>query len=92
MKFIELIAGIGGFRYGLESSSSSLAKQKRRDSNRQNNSKPSRKRRNRHKKKTFDCVWVNEIDKYACQVYRRNYGKKELYEGDIRKVNSDIKI
>ena len=37
--------------------------------------------RNGHK-----CVWANDIDKYACKIYRKHFGKKELYEGDIRAV------
>ena len=35
----------------------------------------------------FKTVWANEIDKYAAQIYRKNFGEKELYEGDIRKVD-----
>jgi len=56
MKFIELFAGVGGFRLGLE--------------------------RSGHK-----CVWANEIDKYACKTYRKNFGDKELIEGDIRTID-----
>jgi len=37
----------------------------------------------------FKVVWANDIDKYACQVYRKNFGEGELYEGDIRKVKAD---
>ena len=60
MKFIELFAGIGGFRYGLEG-----------------------------KWSIYRCVWANEIDKYACQIYRKNFGGGELYEGDIRTVRPE---
>jgi len=60
MKFIELFAGVGGFRYGLEKASDK-----------------------------FKIVWANEIDRYACQIYRKNYGGGELYEGDITKVKTD---
>lgn len=35
----------------------------------------------------FCCVWANDIDKYACQVYRKNFGDRELVEGDIRAVD-----
>ena len=31
----------------------------------------------------WKCVWANEIDPYACRVYRKNFGDKELFEGDI---------
>ena len=34
-------------------------------------------------------VWANELDKYACQIYRKNFGSKELVEGDIHKINTD---
>jgi DNA (cytosine-5)-methyltransferase 1 len=37
----------------------------------------------------WKCVWANDIDKYACQVYRRNFGNGELVEGDIRSVDAD---
>ena len=60
MKLIELFAGVGGFRYGLEKASDK-----------------------------FKIVWANEIDRYACQIYRKNYGGGELYEGDITKVKTD---
>ena len=60
MRFIELFAGIAGFRYGLERASNK-----------------------------FKIVWANEIDRYACQIYRKNYGEGELYEGDITKVKTD---
>ena len=56
MRFIELFAGIGGFRLGLEPLG-------------------------------WKCVWANEIDPYACKVYRKNFGDKELFEGDIKDVN-----
>ncbi|GAH07613.1 unnamed protein product, partial [marine sediment metagenome] len=37
----------------------------------------------------FRCVWANDNDKYACQVYRKRFGHKELVEGDIREIDSD---
>jgi DNA (cytosine-5)-methyltransferase 1 len=37
----------------------------------------------------WKCVWANDIDKYACQVYRRNFGDGELVEGDVRSVDAD---
>ena len=35
----------------------------------------------------FRCVWANDIDKYACQIYRKNFGGGELVEADIRSVD-----
>jgi DNA (cytosine-5)-methyltransferase 1 len=31
-----------------------------------------------------DIVWANEIDRYACETYRHNFGSGYLREGDIR--------
>lgn len=55
--FIELFAGIGGFRLGLERAG-------------------------------WKCLWANEFDKKACKIYRKNFGDKELNEGDIRNVET----
>ena len=57
MRYIELFAGIGGFRRGLEPLG-------------------------------WQCVWANEIDPYACQVYQQDFGNKELVEGDIRSIDT----
>jgi DNA-cytosine methyltransferase len=40
-------------------------------------------------KRQFSIVWANEWDKYACQIYRKNFGTKELVEGDIREVKTN---
>ena len=55
MKFVELFAGIGGFRLGLET----LGHQ---------------------------CVFASEIDKYAIQTYKANFGHAPT--GDITKIQS----
>ena len=81
MKFIELFAGIGGFRYGLENISASEGIQQGRVSrHKPSNIKP------QLGTEQFTCVWANEIDKYAAEIYRKNFGEEELYEGDIRNV------
>lgn len=54
MKFIDLFAGLGGFRLALESLGA-------------------------------ECVYSNEWDKYAQQVYNDNFG--EIPEGDITQVD-----
>jgi len=33
-------------------------------------------------------VWANDIDRYACQTYRHNFGSDYLVEGDIRDINT----
>ena len=75
MKFIDLFAGIGGFRYGLqkveiESESSS-----------DNESGASQ-----HGQRAFHCVWSNEWDKYANQIYTKHFG--ECDSRDIRTVDT----
>ena len=57
IKFIELFAGIEGFRYGLEKAD-----------------------------KRFKCVWANDFDKFACKIYKKNYGDKLMFEGNIKNI------
>jgi len=37
----------------------------------------------------YRCVWANEWDKHATQIYRKNFGTKELVEGDITQISAD---
>jgi DNA (cytosine-5)-methyltransferase 1 len=36
----------------------------------------------------FKTVWANDIDKYACRVYRRHWNDGTLREGDVRQVDA----
>ena len=88
IRFIETFCGIGGFRYGLENIHDLYATGKHEH---ETEDSPCGEKRGLELKQPaglgdFVCVWSNEIDKYACQVYRKNFGKGELYEGDIRTV------
>lgn len=56
MKFIDLFAGIGGFRIALENSG-------------------------------FQCIFSSEIDKYASQTYKENFGESPA--GDITKIKEE---
>lgn len=38
----------------------------------------------------YKVVWANEIDKYACQTYRLNFGSDFLVEGDIQEISTDM--
>jgi len=87
MNFGELFVGIGGFRFGLEKANQMEkcvepfegigSLQGRCDA--QFEDSPS----------SFACVWANDWDKYACQIYRKHYGTKELVEADITTINPD---
>ena len=99
MKFIELFAGIGGFRYGLERCMGVEPTDKESEQTEPEvqlgGIRPSMEVERGilptdiRGKRTIHCIWANEIDKYACQIYRRNYGEGELYEGDITKVSTE---
>ena len=40
----------------------------------------------------FRCVWANDNDKHACQVYRKHWENGELHEGDIRTVDPHLSV
>jgi DNA (cytosine-5)-methyltransferase 1 len=85
IRFIELFAGAGGFRLGLENITKAQGIQ-------QGISKKCRDIKSHNilwmGTKQFTCIWANDIDKKACETYRKNFGSKELREGDIRKIKS----
>ena len=92
MRFIELFAGIGGFRYGLEEANrvrgDRSSRPKYRGSKEGLSSQEEVTTIEEPSNTDFRCVWANEWDKYACQIYRRHWG--EVYEGDIRTVDPTI--
>lgn len=77
MKYIDLFAGVGGFRYGIDMVN--RPDLRNRDKNLQEDSTNPTQQQNR-----FTCVYSNEWDKYANSVYRRHYG--ECDNRDIRTV------
>ena len=88
LRFIEPFAGIGGFRYGLEKTNDTIAKRiqqriQQRGRSNHNIIKP------RMGAEQFNCVWANEWNKYASQIYRKNFGRGELQEGDIRDIPAE---
>jgi len=89
IRVVELFAGIGGFRYGLERMQLEDKNVYQSTSTIRNKIGSVKQFDNRSFKRLFNCVWANEIDKYACQIYRKNFGGKELYEGDITKVKAE---
>ena len=36
-----------------------------------------------------EIVWANDVDAYACKMYRHNFGNDFLIEGDIREVKTE---
>ena len=80
--FIEMFCGVGGFRLGLEKASQERDKESWSD-------KPNFNRESTTSwgsKSSFSCVWANDNDKYACQIYRERFGDKELIEKNIIRI------
>jgi DNA (cytosine-5)-methyltransferase 1 len=40
-------------------------------------------------KSGWKTVWANDNDRYACQIYRKNFGDKELVEADVKAIDPD---
>lgn len=92
MKYIELFAGIGGFRYGLSrlDETSGFESPRETSDSAAGRSDGSSDSAQAGRQSNFTCVWANEIDKYACKIYRKNFGGGELYEGDITKFDERL--
>jgi len=80
IKFCDLFAGIGGFRYGFEKASKIQSFQNT-ESGSDNKS-----RTPQHGGCAFRCVWSNEWDKYAASIYRYHFG--EIDTRDIRTIDA----
>lgn len=75
MKFIDLFAGIGGFRYGLQKVETESESGSYHESG-----------ASQHGQRAFHCVWSNEWDKYANQIYTKHFG--ECDSRDIRTIDT----
>ncbi len=93
IKFIDLFAGIGGFRYGLEKNNNKqtyISKKSEQKECTQGRKWDVVKRQiqlcNRYKTTTFRCVWSNEWNKYARQIYKKHW--EECDGRDIRTIST----
>jgi DNA (cytosine-5)-methyltransferase 1 len=89
IRVAELFAGIGGFRLGLENANNQFSRGQRKTIGNNQERMWNDTEQSNERQTAFRVVWANEWDKYACQIYRKNFGEKELVEGDICKVNTD---
>lgn len=92
MKYIDLFAGVGGFRYGIEHSQHALIGQESQQKERpQRGKRPTNEQgallHNRNRSASLRCVYSNEWDKYANSVYKYHY--KECDDRDIRTVKTN---
>jgi DNA (cytosine-5)-methyltransferase 1 len=94
IRVAELFAGIGGFRLGLERANPCNSRIENGKTLLLNtDDKPMSYSVNQDGNGRQQCtnnykiVWANEHDKHACQIYRKNFGEKELIEADIETVN-----
>jgi len=73
MTFIELFAGIGGFRYGLESVCIKDSQQKNKGTG---NKAGQFEQQFNQRSNRYTCVYANEWDKYAATIYEKNFGER----------------
>jgi len=86
IKYIDLFGGVGGFRLGIERATN-LPKTSR-SKQRGNEKDSSNSEQVALASKQFTCVFYNDFDKYAVQIYNKNFN--ESYEAtDIRTVKAD---
>jgi DNA (cytosine-5)-methyltransferase 1 len=84
MKYIELFAGVGGFRYGIEQANEFAESRRSGQSELESKTLVAMPIQSNERQNTLTCVYSNEWDKYANSVYRKHYG--ECDNRDIREV------
>jgi DNA (cytosine-5)-methyltransferase 1 len=81
MRYIDLFAGVGGFRYGIDRVNSARESETH---TKDGSDSPNSDKRNQE---SFTCVYSNEWDRYANSVYKKHYG--ECDERDITTVKAE---
>ncbi len=92
IRFIDLFSGIGGFRYGLEEANRKIWNGLQNLEARGGGSDASigvRRRGVQSENPThpFRCVWSCDNNKYANQVYTKQFGEANHHSGDVRGVD-----
>ena len=87
MNFIDLFAGIGGFRLGLEGVGGEGGLGNKEEPQETDGDTGTNDVCVEGGGQPFRCVYSNEWDKYAAQIYKKNFG--ECDERDIRTINAD---
>jgi len=75
IRFIDLFAGIGGFRYGLENIRVSGDRGSRPTHGGSEKDIQPEREMSTIEKSPFTCVYSNEWDRYASQIYKKHYGE-----------------
>lgn len=84
IKYIDLFAGVGGFKYGIDNIRPEIEINGQDQGVQEDGTDIER---NNVQRPVFSCVYSNEWDKYANSVYRKHYG--ECDNRDIREVNAE---
>jgi len=74
IKFIEVFAGIGGFRFGLEACNRKQQENTEVSGCRYSLSDKGKQSDQSEVRRNYTCVYANDNDKYACQIYRKRFG------------------
>ncbi len=82
MKYLSLFSGIGGFEKGIQQAYEELYNL--RPNELANNQRPKEQYSTSDKLQQWECVGYSEIDKYAVQIYEKQFNHKNY--GDITKI------